>query len=136
MSVDEIIRYTADVVVITPDQHVLLIERSWDPYEGHWALPGGHVDTGETSRDAAVRELIEETGVRVAPYALHQVGVFDHPDRDPRGRYVTVAYLITVPHVTTISAGSDARTVKWWPPDDLPKLAFDHADIINAAIEV
>ncbi|MFE2693626.1 NUDIX domain-containing protein [Streptomyces mirabilis] len=131
----ETIRYTADIIVVTPDRQVLLIERSWDPYEGHWALPGGHVDPGETSRNAAARELAEETGVHVMSEALHQLGTWDQPDRDPRGRYVTVAYRVTVPAGTPIVAGDDARTVQWWPLDALPPLAFDHADILSAAVE-
>ncbi|GAA0454369.1 NUDIX hydrolase [Streptomyces olivaceiscleroticus] len=131
----ETIHYTADIVVVTPDRRVLLIERSHAPYEGHWALPGGHVDAGETSRDAAARELAEETGVHVTPAALHQLGTWDQPGRDPRGRYVTVAYLVTVPTGTPIVAGDDARTAQWWPLDALPPLAFDHADILGAAVE-
>jgi 8-oxo-dGTP diphosphatase len=130
----ETIRYTADIIVVTPDRQVLLIERGWDPYEGHWALPGGHVDPGESSRDTAARELAEEAGVHVAPEALHQIGVWDQPGRDPRGRYVTVAYLVTVPTGTPIVAGDDARTARWCPLDALPPLAFDHADIL-AAVE-
>src|SRR5687768_8044699 len=92
----ETIRYTADVVATSPDGHVLLIERGWDPHKGQWAHPGGHVDPGETSRDAAARELAEEAGVYAAPEELDQIGTFDQPDRDPRGRYVTVAYHLTV----------------------------------------
>ena len=130
----ETIRYTADVVATTPDGHVLLIERGWPPYEGAWALPGGHVDPGETSLAAAARELSEETGVQVAAAELTQIGVWDQPDRDPRGRYVTVAYLAVVPASTPIVAGDDARTARWWPASDLPPLAFDHADILNAAL--
>lgn len=132
----ETIRYTADVVAMTPDGHVLLIERDWDPHEGHWALPGGHVDIGEDSRTAAARELCEETGVRVDPEHLRQLGTWDRPDRDPRGRYVTVAYLAIVPDGTPIVAGDDARTARWWPAVDLPpRLAFDHADIISATVD-
>jgi 8-oxo-dGTP diphosphatase len=130
----ETIRYTADVVILTPDGHALLIERDWPPYEGAWALPGGHVDRGETSLDAAVRELFEETGVRVKPADLRQIGTFDRPDRDPRGRYVTVAYLARVPAGTTITAGDDARAARWWHVDALPPLAFDHAAILGAAV--
>ncbi|MFJ8811310.1 NUDIX domain-containing protein [Streptomyces sp. NPDC102490] len=131
----ETIRFTADVVTMTPDGRVLLIERDWPPYEGAWALPGGHVDVGESSRLAAARELEEETGVRVDPGHLRQLGVWDQPGRDPRGRYVTVAYLAVVPADTTIVAGDDARTARWWPATDLPPhLAFDHADILTAAL--
>nr|WP_275404468.1 NUDIX hydrolase [Streptomyces sp. SID8111] len=129
----ESIRYTADVVAMTPDGDVLLIERGWPPHEGAWALPGGHVDQGETSRAAAVRELAEETGVQVLAEDLREIGVFDRPDRDPRGRYVTTAYLAIVPAGTPIVAGDDARTVRWWPTSSLPPLAFDHADILDQA---
>lgn len=144
------IRYTADVVVVTryrglrgllrrilrrtPYSHVLLIERDWPPHEGKWALPGGHAGTDETSRETGTRELGEETGVHVAVENLRQIGVFDHPDRDPRGRYVTVAYLAVVPASTPIVAGDDARTARWWPLDALPKLAFDHDQIVSAAV--
>lgn len=128
----ETIRYTADVVATTPDGRVLLIERGWPPHEGAWALPGGHVDPGETSRAAAARELAEETGVRVDPDHLRQIGVWDRPDRDPRGRYVTVAYLAVVPASTPTAAGDDARSARWWPVAGLPPLAFDHADILAA----
>ncbi|MGW0669761.1 NUDIX domain-containing protein [Streptomyces sp. NPDC002746] len=130
----ETIRYTADVVVLTPDGTVLLIERDWPPYEGCWALPGGHQDEGETSRMAAARELQEETGVLVDPAQLRAIGTWDQPGRDPRGLYSTDAYLAVVPAGTAIVAGSDARTVRWWPATGLPaKLAFDHADILRAA---
>lgn len=130
----ETIRYTADTVVTTTDRHVLLIERGWNPHKGQWALPGGHVDPGETSRAAAARELGEEAGVHAAPEELTQVGVFDAPDRDPRGRYVTVAYHLTVIPGTITEAGDDATRAEWWPLNSLPPLAFDHADIIHAAI--
>ncbi|UNO40726.1 NUDIX hydrolase [Streptomyces sp. MST-110588] len=131
----ETIRYAADVVVTTADGYVLLIERGWDPFKGQWALPGGHVDPGETSRAAAARELAEEAGVHAAPEELHQIGTFDQPDRDPRGRYVTVAYHLAVIPGTIIDAGDDATNAQWWPLSDLPPLAFDHADIIDAAVE-
>ncbi|MFF8775077.1 NUDIX domain-containing protein [Kitasatospora sp. NPDC015120] len=130
----EPIRHTADVVAITPDGRVLLIERGWPPFEGAWALPGGHVDPGETSRVAAARELEEETGVRVDAADLLQLGAWDTPGRDPRGRYVTAAYLAVVPADTPATAGDDARTARWWPWNQLPELAFDHAAILATAL--
>ncbi|MFF5666567.1 NUDIX domain-containing protein [Streptomyces griseofuscus] len=132
----ETIRYTADVVVTTTDGYVLLIERGWDPFKGQWALPGGHVDPGETSRAAAARELSEEAGVHAAPEELVPIGVFDQPDRDPRGRYVTVAYHLTVIPGTIVEAGDDATNAQWWPLSDLPPLAFDHADILAAVARI
>ena len=126
----ETVRYTADAVVTTTDGYVLLIERGWAPFKGAWALPGGHVDPGETSRAAAARELAEEAGVYAAQGELTQLGVWDEPDRDPRGRHVTVAYHLTVLPGTIIEAGDDAARAQWWPMSALPPLAFDHAAII------
>lgn len=126
-------RHTADVVAISDDGRVLLIERDWPPFEGHWALPGGHVDEEDASYEAAAaRELLEETGVRVAVEDLVPLGVWDAPGRDPRGRYITHAFLARVPAGTPLAAGDDARAARWWPLTDLPQLAFDHADIIAA----
>lgn len=134
----ESIRYTADVVLLTGNRgagrlpfDVLLIQRGWDPFKGAWALPGGHVDAGETSREAAARELGEEAGVEVDAAVLRQLGVYDAPGRDPRGRYVTVAYVAIVDRLVPV-AGDDAVAARWWPLNDLPELAFDHADILAA----
>jgi 8-oxo-dGTP diphosphatase len=129
---DETIRYTADVVLLAAGR-VLLIERGWDPFAGCWALPGGHVDRGETSLVAACRELEEETGITVPADDLRQVGAFDAPGRDPRGRYVSVAYTATLSTPVTPTAGDDATAARWWPLNALPDLAFDHADILAAA---
>ncbi|MEU0360029.1 NUDIX hydrolase [Streptomyces cyaneofuscatus] len=129
---DETIRYTADVVLLAAG-HVLLIQRRWDPHAGSWALPGGHVDAGETSLQAAVRELEEETGITVPVDAVGQVGAFDTPGRDPRGRYVTVAYTATLAKPVAPTPLDDAADARWWPLTDLPPLAFDHADILTAA---
>ncbi|MFV8133241.1 NUDIX domain-containing protein [Streptomyces syringium] len=128
----EVIRYTADVVCIR-DGAVLLIERGWPPHQGQLALPGGHVDPGETSRAAAARELEEETGVVVDAADLALVGVYDDPARDPRGRYISAAYTVTVPTDTSAQAGDDAAAVQWMPLDTPGTLAFDHAQIIYDA---
>src|SRR5690606_27792938 len=137
---DETIRLTADVVAIAPDadglEHVLLIRRRWAPYEGHWALPGGHVDTGAAVRTAAARELAEETGLGLDDDALVELGAWHAPGRDPRGRYVTVAYRADLPHRATATAADDAADARWWPVDALDDLdiAFDHRRIITRAL--
>jgi 8-oxo-dGTP diphosphatase len=91
------------------------------------------VDAGETGIAAAARELAEETGISVPVADLRQVGAFDAPGRDPRGRYVSVAYTATLPAPVAPTAGDDATAARWWPLDALPPLAFDHADILTAA---
>lgn len=132
---DETIKYTADVVAVKPGGDVLLITREWPPHKGKLALPGGHVDQGETSRDAAVRELQEETGVQVAADDLVMVGVYDRPDRDPRGRYVSVAYAVRVPAGTVATAADDAAAVDWVSMEEFERgdMAFDHAEILADA---
>lgn len=125
--------YTADVVALRGGS-VLLIKRGWPPYEGAWALAGGHVDAGETSRVAAARELLEETGVQVNPEDLDLVGVYDGPGRDPRGRYVTVAYTVEVPADTEARAGEDAADAQWVLLGTYGVLAFDHNTIVADAL--
>lgn len=130
---DEVIRYAADAVVVNEHGRVLLIQRGWDPFEGSWALPGGHVDENETARAACARELAEEAGIRVAAPGLRLVGVYDAPDRDPRGRYVSVAFLARVNGGVLAKAGDDAADAAWFDLDKLPSLAFDHDQIIREA---
>ncbi|MBI0319673.1 NUDIX hydrolase [Streptomyces javensis] len=125
-------RITADVVCIRGGD-VLLIERGWPPHKGSLALPGGHLDPGEYSHDAAARELLEETGVEVSPGDLTFVGLYARPDRDPRGRYISAAYTVTVPADTTARAGTDAAAVQWVPLHAPGELAFDHNEIVRAA---
>lgn len=125
---------TADVVLFgfSPEEKlsVLLIERKNNPYKGNWALPGGFIDTNEKVVDGAFREMKEETGVKLT--RLSQIGVYGIPDRDPRGRVVSVAYygLISRKKVR-IKAGDDAKKAKWYPIHMLPELAFDHDQIIK-----
>lgn len=127
----ETIRYTADIAVVRGDD-ILTIERGWDPHKGLLALPGGHVDAGETSRRAAARELAEETGIVCSPDELEFVGVWDAPDRDPRGRYVTAVYALTVASFTQAHAGDDAVRIEWVPlHGGGTRMAFDHADIVT-----
>ncbi|MFF4927160.1 NUDIX domain-containing protein [Kitasatospora sp. NPDC001261] len=126
---------TADTVVIRRDE-VLLIQRADEPHKGSWALPGGYVDKGEASRKGAARELEEEAGIVADPAELVQVGAYDAPDRDPRERVVTIAYLLEVASGVTAVAGDDAAAVAWWPLAELPPLAFDHAEILADAVRL
>ncbi len=116
------------------DLTVLLIQRDLDPYSGAWALPGGFVKIDEDLEAAALRELEEETGVR--DLYLDQLGAFGTPDRDPRERVITVAYLAIVNLFDhPVTAATDARNAGWFPVDELPRLAFDHDVILAAALD-
>jgi 8-oxo-dGTP diphosphatase len=126
---------TADIVIFTirgERLEILLIERGGAPFEGCWALPGGFVEHDEDLDEAARRELEEETGVK--GLALDQFHTFGAPDRDPRGRVVTVAYYTLVPaDRLSPQAGDDAARAQWFDADQLPPLAFDHAQILALA---
>lgn len=113
---------------------VLLIQRDGEPFRGRWALPGGFVREDEDLPDAALRELEEETGLREV--YLEQVGAVGTPGRDPRGHTVTVVWVGLVPGDRgALKASGDARAVRWYDVSALPKLAFDHATILQLALE-
>jgi len=87
----------------------------------------------ESLEEAALRELEEETGVR--DVYLEQLYTFGDPDRDPRGRVISVAYFALVPaDAVRPRAGDDAADVGWWSMYDLPPLAFDHDRILAYAL--
>ncbi len=123
---------TVDIVLIKKDI-LLLIKRLKDPYKDCWALPGGFVDENEDLQDAAKRELMEETNVSVEK--LEQIGAFGKPFRDPRSHTVSVAYFGRVGEDTIAVAADDAKETHWFAIDDLPELAFDHKEIIEAALK-
>jgi 8-oxo-dGTP diphosphatase len=129
---------TVDCVIFGYDTgqslKVLLIQRSLPPFEGQWALPGGFVDMEENLESAALRELAEETGM--TDVFIEQLFTFGDPGRDPRGRVVSVAYYALVNlSEHPLRASSDARRVGWFPAYQLPPLAFDHASIVETAIQ-
>ncbi|GIG41251.1 NUDIX hydrolase [Cellulomonas phragmiteti] len=131
---------TVDLVVLTLRGgvlHVLLVERGAQPWLGHWALPGGFVRPEESLDAAAARELAEETGVRDVPGHLEQLGSYGDPDRDPRMRVVSVAYLALAPDLPEPVAGTDAARAAWVPVADAQRrpLAFDHDRLLADGLE-
>lgn len=131
------VQVTVDLVIFAlrdGELQVLLVQRGVPPFQGRWALPGGFVMRNESLEDAARRELVEETGVR--DVYLEQLYTFGDPDRDPRGRVITVAYyaLMTGAAGTPV-AGTDAGAARWVPARKHPPLAFDHQRILDYALE-
>lgn len=142
---------------------VLLVERGGPPFEGSWALPGGFVNPSESAEEAAVRELAEETGINFnvlnnirariifdkdqvkvddkKKVHLEQLKTYSSPDRDPRMRVVSVAFVALAAELPDPVAGDDARNARWWPVEDLLaevpeiELAFDHSEIVKDALE-
>ncbi len=127
---------TADCIVITreKDPQILLIERGDEPFKGCWAFPGGFLNMEETTEQCAIRELKEETGLSVNN--ITQIGAYSKVNRDPRGRTITVAYLSIIDKTEEVNGNDDAAQAKWFLLSTLPKLAFDHTDILKDALEV
>lgn len=141
-------KYTSDAALLHMKKEggkeqlfVLLVRRAWEPFQGKWALPGGHRDlidgVLEDAESAARRELMEETTV-VAPQVLIQLGEYDRTGRDPRGDYHTTAFTAMTETMMTPFAGDDAAEARWVPVTAKlldEDLAFDHAMIIGDALE-
>ncbi len=131
---------TVDLVVLTltgDELCALVVRRGVEPYRGEWALPGGFVRKDEDLSDAARRELAEETGLAPGTVHIEQLAGYGAPDRDPRMRVVTVAYLALAPDLPTPSAGTDAAEARWTPVRSLTRehLAFDHDRILADGVE-
>ena len=113
---------------------VLLVKRQRPPYRGAWALPGGMVEPEESVDAAVLRELQEETAV--GNIYLEQLYTFGDPDRDPRGRVVSVAYYALVNwQQFQLEVRRRVSEADWFPVKRLPQLAFDHRRIVDYALE-
>jgi len=119
---------TVDAVILFKNK-LVLVKRKYPPYEGHFALPGGFVEIGESTEKAASREAFEETGLSVE--ILKLIGVYSDPERDPRRHTVSVCYLAKGDG--DLKSGSDADAVELFELDSIPELAFDHNKMINDA---
>jgi 8-oxo-dGTP diphosphatase len=129
----EPVAVAVDVVVFSIDPHgvlhaVLAPPRRRAPFRGDWALPGRRVRREEDLGTAARTVLEEFAGIR-DPRHLEQVGTFGDPERDPRGRVVSVSYLALLPRPQALSAGAC-----WFPLERVRDLAFDHATILDSAL--
>ena len=123
---------TVDAIVFHVNE-VLLIQRSTEPFKDMWAFPGGFVDENENAETAVQRELEEETGI--TDIELKQFYTFSEPERDPRHRTVTIAFIGKTLNRPIPTAGDDAKNARWFSLNELPPLAFDHAEILEKALK-
>jgi 8-oxo-dGTP diphosphatase len=126
-----------DVVIFTIFENnlkVLLIKMKKNPFSGMWAAPGGLVKSDESIDKAAVRILMEKSGVKNV--YLEQLYTFGEVERDPFGRVVSVAYYALIPSDgITLKTTEEYGEIKWFDMENLPKLAYDHEDILKTALQ-
>ena len=114
--------------LVVVDGKLVAVRRGNDPFRGMPALPGGFIELGETTVAAVVREVREETGLETDVDRF--VGVFSDPRRDPRGHTISIAYALNAVG-GKLQAGSDAAAIVLIDPDDPPRMAFDHNEILR-----
>ncbi|HHT96330.1 MAG TPA: NUDIX hydrolase [Clostridiales bacterium] len=148
---------TVDNVILVRNEDtqkikLLMIKRKSHPYKDCWALPGGFVDKNEDINAAAIREVKEETGVKIDIENIEQLHTFGTPNRDPRSWTISVAHIAWLTELTELTAGDDAKEVQWFEIDNISNpiligdsgvslmldgvnIAFDHSDIIYKALQ-
>ncbi|MBI3168102.1 MAG: NUDIX hydrolase [Chloroflexi bacterium] len=128
---------TVDLVLFTVNESrlkVMLVKRVEEPFRSDWSLPGGFIELGESLDAAAQRVLVEKVGV--SDVYMEQLYTFGKPKRDPRSRVITVAYIALIPWQSLPQPASEKIIdLTWSPVDHLPKLAFDHKEIVNYAVK-
>jgi 8-oxo-dGTP diphosphatase len=115
------------------DLKLLLIKRKNNPYQGMWAIPGGFVEDDEELEAAAMRELEEETGLRVP--AMQQLYTFGRVGRDTRFRTITITHYAFIEDATPVLGADDATEAQWLFVKDIKELAFDHLEMLEMAME-
>jgi 8-oxo-dGTP diphosphatase len=113
---------------------VLLLNRKDEPFKDGWTLPGGFLQIEETLQEVCNR--IMKTKIGLENIYLEQLYTFDEPERDPRGRVISIAhYALVNPQRFEIVAGKMANDVQWFPVDKVPPLGFDHNKIFSLALQ-
>ena len=125
------VQICVDIIVKVGDEY-LFIQRGKEPYKDYWAFPGGRVERDDKYlEDAAVRELAEETSVRVQPKDLVYITLVGNSKRDPRGFVASAVFMCHLDEKPCVKAGDDAVNYTWATKSNLPKLAFDHEEILS-----
>lgn len=140
MSADHTLQLAVDLVILTLREHelsVLLVQRDEEPHRGSWALPGGFITAQEDLKQAAQRVLADEASLGSHTVYLEQVRTFGKPDRDPRGRVVSVGFMALGANLPEPQRGDAVADARWWAVKDLADihLAFDHAKILDVSID-
>ncbi len=131
------IKVTVDAIVFSTSGgrlQLLLVKRKFDPGKGMWAFPGGFVEDDEELEIAAVRELEEETGLKLT--AMTQLHTFGKVGRDARGRTISVAYYAIITGASqAVKGADDAEKAEWVDVASINEMAFDHMEILALALK-
>jgi len=120
--------------IVVRNRQVLLIKRGIEPHKGEYAIPGGYMDRDETAEDACIREVLEETGLQVE--VVEFLGYYDDPKRDRERQNVSLVFVCrAVSGSGEVQGGDDAEEAAWFPLNQLPKLAFDHEQVLSDFVE-
>ncbi|MBD3214803.1 MAG: NUDIX domain-containing protein [Candidatus Lokiarchaeota archaeon] len=129
------IKNTVDAVILNEEgDKIVLVKRRFPPFQNHYALPGGYIQKKESLEHAVKREVKEETNLDVS--IIKKIGYYDDPNRDPRGKVHSTAYLCKIKDGDyQLKGKTDALSAEFIPTEELEKipLAFDHREILKDA---